>query len=110
MAQLLNLRGRVLFRKDSLSIPQVAFRGYKARNYLFKYQDINQKWHEEKFDGLLSRAIQHEMDHLNGVLIIDLVDETQKAKVQKEVNKIKSDSISRIKKTHLIKGLFYSVF
>mgnify|MGYP003318079739 FL=1 len=45
----------------------------------------------------MSRAIQHEMDHLNGVLIIDLVDEIQKAKVQKEVNKIKNDSISRIK-------------
>ena len=45
----------------------------------------------------MARAIQHEMDHLNGILTIDLVDEMQKAKVQKEVNKIKNDSISRIK-------------
>ena len=37
------------------------------------------------------------MDHLNGILIIDLVDEIQKANVQREVNKIKNDSISRIK-------------
>ena len=54
-------------------------------------------WYEEEFDGLLARAIQHEMDHLNGVLIIDLVSEMQRAKVQKEVNKIKNESMSRIK-------------
>ena len=56
-------------------------------------------WYEEEFDGLLARAIQHEIDHLNGVLIIDLVSEMQRAKVQKEVNKIKNESMSRIKQT-----------
>ena len=90
--------GESIFSEGCLSIPQVALEVVRPEVILFKYQDINQKWHEEKFEGLLSRAIQHEMDHLNGVLIIDLVDEIQKAKVQKEVNKIKNDSISRIKK------------
>ena len=89
--------GESTFSEGCLSIPQVALEVIRPENILFKYQDINQKWYEEKFDGLLSRAIQHEIDHLNGVLIIDLVDEIQKAKVQKEVNKIKNDSISRIK-------------
>ena len=92
------LEGESTFSEGCLSIPQVALEVIRPETILFKYQDINQKWHEKKFDGLLSRAIQHEMDHLNGVLIIDLVDEIQKAKVQKEVNKIKNDSISRIKK------------
>ena len=97
MAQLLNLR-REYFLGRMFIYTTGCFRVIRPETILFKYQDINQKWHEEKFDGLLSRAIQHEMDHLNGVLIIDLVDEIQKAKVQKEVNKIKNDSISRIKK------------
>jgi hypothetical protein len=39
------------------------------------------------------------MDHLNGVLIIDLVSEMQRAKVQREENKIKNESISRIQRT-----------
>ena len=60
-------------------------------------QDMKKKWYLEEFDGLLARAIQHEMDHLNGVLIIDLVSEVQRAKVQKEINQIKNESISRIK-------------
>ena len=41
---------------------------------------MKKQWYEEEFDGLLARAIQHEMDHLNGVLIIDLVSEMQRAK------------------------------
>ena len=65
----------------------------------FKYQDMKKQWYEEEFDGLLARAIQHEMDHLNGVLIIDLVSEMQRAKVQREVNKIKNESMSRIQRT-----------
>ena len=96
--KIMKLEGESTFSEGCLSIPQVALEVIRPETILFKYQDINQKWHEEKFDGLLSRAIQHEMDHLNGVLIIDLVDEIQKAKVQKEVNRIKNDSISRIKK------------
>ena len=60
---------------------------------------MKKQWYEEDFDGLLARAIQHEMDHLNGVLIIDLVSEMQRAKVQKEVSKIKNESMSRIQRT-----------
>ena len=95
--KIIKCEGESVFSEGCLSIPQVALEVKRPESILFKYQDINQKWHEEKFDGLLARAIQHELDHLNGVLIIDIVDEIQKANVQREVNKIKNDSISRIK-------------
>ena len=95
--KIIKFEGESVFSEGCLSIPQVALEVIRPESILFKYQDINQKWHEEKFDGLLARAIQHELDHLNGVLIIDIVDEIQKANVQREVNKIKNDSISRIK-------------
>tara|TARA_Y100000022_G_scaffold152174_1_gene134092 strand:+ start:376 stop:924 length:549 start_codon:yes stop_codon:yes gene_type:complete len=89
--------GESIFSEGCLSIPQVALEVTRPEKIKFKYQDINEKWYEEEFDGLLARAIQHEMDHLNGVLIIDLVSEMQKAKVQREVNRIKNESISKIK-------------
>ena len=91
--------GESVFSEGCLSIPQVALEVTRPEKIRFKYQDIKKKWYEEEFGGLLARAIQHEMDHLNGVLIIDLVSKMQRAKVQKEVNKIKNDSISRIKYT-----------
>ena len=91
--------GESVFSEGCLSIPQVALEVTRPEKIRFKYQDMKKQWHEEEFDGLLARAIQHEMDHLNGVLIIDLVSEMQRAKVQKEVNKIKNESMSRIKHT-----------
>ena len=89
--------GESIFSEGCLSIPQVALEVTRPEKIRFKYQDINENWYEEVFDGLLARAIQHEMDHLNGVLIIDLVSKMQRKKVQKDVNRIKNESISAIK-------------
>lgn len=91
--------GESVFSEGCLSIPQIAFEVTRPEKIRFKYQDMKKQWHEEEFDGLLARAIQHEMDHLNGVLIIDLVSEMQRAKVQREVSKIKNESMSRIHRT-----------
>ena len=71
-------QGESIFSEGCLSIPEVALEVTRPEVILFKYQDINEKWHEEEFDGLLARAIQHEIDHLNGVLIIDLVSQMQR--------------------------------
>ena len=89
--------GESVYSEGCLSIPQVPLEITRPEKIVFKYQDIEKNCYEEEFSGLLARAIQHEMDHLNGILIIDLVSEMQRAKVQKEVNEIKNESISRIK-------------
>ena len=97
-------QGESIFSEGCLSIPEVALEVTRPEVISFKYQDINEKWHEEEFDGLLARAIQHEIDHLNGVLIIDLVSEMQRLKVNKEVKRIKNDSIVKLKRQPIIKG------
>ena len=48
------------------------------------YQDLNQKNHEKKFTGLTSRVIQHELDHLNGVLFIDHLSVQERERVLNE--------------------------
>ncbi|MEW1707334.1 peptide deformylase [Microbacterium sp. NPDC089190] len=40
---------------------------------LVAYQDMNLAPHEENFEGFQSRIVQHEIDHLNGILFSDLV-------------------------------------
>ena len=97
-------KGESIFSEGCLSIPEVALEVTRPEVISFKYQDINEKWHEEEFDGLLARAIQHEIDHLNGVLIIDLVSEMQRLKVNKEVKRIKNDSIVKLKSRPITKG------
>ncbi len=97
-------RGESVFSEGCLSIPKVALEVTRPEVILFKYQDIHEEWYEEEFDGLLARAIQHEIDHLNGVLIIDLVSEMQRLKVNKEIKKIKNDSIIKLKRQPISKG------
>ena len=97
-------RGEIVFSEGCLSIPKVALEVTRPEIILFKYQDIHEEWHEEEFDGLLARAIQHEIDHLNGVLIIDLVSEMQRLKVNKEIKRIKNDSIIKLKRQPISKG------
>jgi peptide deformylase len=92
-----------IFSEGCLSIPQVALEVKRSENIVFKYQDIREKWHEEEFDGLLARAIQHEIDHLNSVLIIDLVSEMQRVRVNQEIKKIKKHSEAKLKQQSITK-------
>ena len=48
-------------------------------------QDEKGEEYEEEFDGLLARAIQHEVDHLKGILFVDRVSSTEDLK--KELSK-----------------------
>ena len=96
--------GESIFSEGCLSIPQVSLEVNRPERIVFKYQDIEEKWHEKEFDGLLARAIQHEIDHLNGVLIIDLVSEMQRVRVNKEIKKIKKDSLEKLKQHPITKG------
>ena len=86
------------YEEGCLSIPQVSLDVIRPETITLKFQDLEKKWHQEKFDGLLARAIQHEIDHLNGVLMIDLVNGIQRSEVQSAVNKIKNESLAKIKR------------
>ena len=61
-----------------LSIP--GYKGFVKRscNVTVKARDENFKEIRVKADGLLAQALEHEIDHLNGVLYIDLVDSPDK--------------------------------
>ena len=51
--------------------------GHVKRPYkiIIKYQDINGNFHSEVFEGFESMVLSHEMDHLDGILHMDIADE-----------------------------------
>ena len=75
-----------------MSLPGIALDVERPEKIVLKYQTVDQEWHEDEFDGLLARAIQHEMDHLNGIFIVDRVSETQKIKYKKELKELATES------------------
>ena len=85
-----------LFQEGCLSLPGIALDVLRPKKVKLKYQTLDERWHEDEFEGLLSRAIQHEMDHLNGVFIVDRVSEIERIQYQKDLKEleIKSKSLT----------------
>ena len=95
------------FQEGCLSIPGIALDVLRPKKITLKYQTPDQKWHEKIFDGLLARAIQHEIDHLNGVFIIDRVDHKERKKYKKDLKSIASiQAKNRIEKKSNNKDFF----
>ena len=71
-----------LFLEGCLSVP--SFYGFVDRPCAvkLKWQDLKGKIREEKFEGKQSAYVQHELDHLNGILFVDRILE-QKQKIYK---------------------------
>ncbi|UZO80480.1 peptide deformylase [Aquimarina sp. ERC-38] len=59
------------FTEGCLSIPDVREDVIRHSTIKIKYQDEDFKEHVEEYDGLIARVIQHEYDHIEGVLFTD---------------------------------------
>jgi len=59
------------FQEGCLSIPKIRENVHRKESILVSYFDENWLFHEERFDGYAARIIQHEYDHLEGILFID---------------------------------------
>tara|TARA_A100001011_G_C13536570_1_gene526740 strand:- start:57 stop:500 length:444 start_codon:yes stop_codon:yes gene_type:complete len=93
---------KTVYAEGCLSLPGVTLDVLRPKNIILRYQTRDEVWHENEFSGLLSRAIQHEMDHLNGIFIIDRVSELDKMKYKKDLLSIKTNAekISTRRKTN----------
>ena len=74
-----------LYEEGCLSFPKI--RGDIARPdaIIAKFQDQNGVAHVLHCDGLLARCIQHEADHLNGILFIDRMEKKVRSKIDPDI-------------------------
>ncbi|MFP4557424.1 MAG: peptide deformylase [Bacteroidales bacterium] len=61
------------YNEGCLSIPNIREDIQRPESILIKYVDENFEPHEERFEGIAARIIQHEYDHLDGILFTDRV-------------------------------------
>jgi peptide deformylase len=71
--EILETKGSTSWEEGCLSFPTVHEDIKRAERVRVRAQDRDGKWFELEADGLLAVAIQHENDHLDGVLMIDRV-------------------------------------
>ena len=72
-----------------LSIPELRDEVMRPKGISVSYFDVNMKEHTIEADELFARVIQHEHDHLQGVLFIDYFDDEMKKRYKKHLEKIK---------------------
>lgn len=83
------------FEEGCLSIPGVYRNVTRPEKIRVKYMDENNEVHEELLGGLISRAFQHELDHLDGVLFIDKISPLSRNLIRKKLELMKKNSIPR---------------
>ena len=86
------------YEEGCLSFPGINADVARPERILVTYQDIDGVEHALECDGLLARCIQHEVDHLNGVLFIDRMEKQTYAEIKKEVQELKQQTIEELKK------------
>jgi len=69
--EILSKRGTASLEEGCLSVPKHSVSVKRAEEIRLSYTDEDGKLCKKTFRGLTARAIQHEIDHLNGKLIID---------------------------------------
>lgn len=82
------------FNEGCLSIPDIREEVVRKPNVRIQYYDRDFKFHDETFDGIAARIIQHEYDHLEGVLFVDRVSNLRKMLLKRKLNDISTGNIS----------------
>lgn len=84
-----------------LSFPEIRGEVARPERISVKYQDLEGNVHQLECDGLLARCIQHEVDHLNGVLFIDRMEKKTFAEIKTEVKELKQRTLACLKEGKL---------
>ena len=81
------------YEEGCLSVPNQFAEIDRPKNCEVEYLDYNGEKKLLKAEGLLATCIQHEMDHLEGILFIDYLSKLKKTMIIKKLSKNKSDRI-----------------
>src|SRR6516225_10139853 len=86
---------RAKFEEGCLSIPDYYEEDERPAAVKVKYLDLAGKKHEIDAKGLLATCLQHEIDHINGVLFIDHLSKLKRDRVIKKFSKAAKSGASR---------------
>ncbi|WP_179346351.1 peptide deformylase [Winogradskyella ursingii] len=81
------------FNEGCLSIPEVREDVFRQPTIKIQYQDENFETHVEEYEGLIARVIQHEYDHIEGILFTDKLSSFKKRLIKGKLTNISKGKI-----------------
>lgn len=81
------------FSEGCLSIPGINEDVFRQPKVTIKYQDEDFKEYTETYEGLVARVIQHEYDHIEGILFTDKLSSLKKRLIKGKLNNISKGNV-----------------
>lgn len=82
------------FNEGCLSIPDVREDVFRKEKITIEYYDEDFNKHTDVYDGLVARVIQHEYDHIEGVLFTDKISSLKKRLIKKKLQNIMEGKVN----------------
>jgi peptide deformylase len=78
-----------IYQEGCLSVPEIYAEVERPARIRARWQDLDGNVHEEEMDGLMATCLQHEMDHLEGILFIDHLSRLKRQMALKKLEKLR---------------------
>jgi peptide deformylase len=100
--EIIEAEGRVVEEEGCLSIPGITENVPRAVRVLVKGHDLDEREREIEAEGLLAVVLQHEIDHLEGILFIDRISRLKRGIIQRKMRKLVQQAQSSKEKDHIL--------
>ena len=87
--EIIEAHGQFQYEEGCLSVPGAYDTVTRAESVRIRAQDRHGEFYEMTADGLLGECFQHEIDHLNGKLFVDLLSPLKRAMARRKLEKFK---------------------
>ncbi|MBX3730183.1 MAG: peptide deformylase [Candidatus Sumerlaeia bacterium] len=81
------------YSEGCLSIPGLEGDVFRPLRITLRWMDLEGANHQADFDGMRARVLQHEIDHLDGILFIDRLPEARRASLAGALNRMKKETL-----------------
>lgn len=82
-----------VMNEGCLSLPEIREDVVRPDTIKIRYQDVDFNFHEEIYSGFTSRVIQHEYDHLEGVMFVDYLNPLKKRILKSKLTAISKGKV-----------------
>jgi peptide deformylase len=89
--EIIEREGKQFEEEGCLSLPDIREKVQRAARVKIRAQDVNGEFFEAEGEELLARAMQHEIDHLDGVLFIDRLSTLKRDLVKRRIRKLQKN-------------------
>jgi peptide deformylase len=93
--EIIGMEGETTFAEGCLSIPGESEEVDRAARVTVKFLDVDGQEQSLACDALLAIAVQHEVDHLDGIVYVDHISTLKRELIRKRMKRLKSEKPAR---------------